>query len=58
MGQVIGPIETDDWYVLLMLRKSLNFMHDNNVTGRFKFAIHKETALYKEFKDKYLKEVA
>ena len=54
MGQVIGPIEMDDWYVLLMLKKSLAYMHDNNITGRFKFAIHKEQALYNEFKDKYL----
>ena len=54
MGQVIGPIDIDDWYVLLMLKKSLAYMHDNNITGRFKFAIHKEQALYNEFKDKYL----
>jgi hypothetical protein len=55
MGQVIGPIEAEDWYVLLMLRKSLQYMHENNITGKFKFAINKEKALYNEFKDKYLR---
>jgi len=54
MGQVIGPIEMDDWYVLLMLKKSIAYMKENNVTGRFKFAIHKEQALYNDFKNKYL----
>lgn len=55
MGQVIGPIEMDDWYVLLMLKKSVAYMKENNVTGKFKFAINKEEALYNEFKDKYLR---
>lgn len=53
MGEVIGPYDADDWYVMGELKKGIAFMRSYDYS-RFESAIKKETTIYKD----YLRRVA
>lgn len=47
MGNVIGPITWDDWYLLRQLRESVAYMRTRDPV-KFKNAISKENSIYKK----------
>ena len=53
MGDVIGPIPTDDLLLMLMLRGSIKMMKKND-PDKYRTAINKETSVLTYFYSKYL----
>lgn len=57
MGKVIGPFEFDSWYLMRELRSSIRYMLEHD-RSKYSNSIRKETEIYNEELDKYLKNVS
>jgi len=53
MGKLIGPIEDSDWSAMLLLKKSIAYMTNEDYSKYVK-AIRKERNILKIFFDKYI----
>lgn len=47
-----SPVDTGDWLTMLMLKKSVEYMKENNVDNKYKNAIKKEGNILKTFMSK------
>ena len=46
-SNVIGPIQPEDWLLLLMIKQSLKYMKNKDYS-KFRIAIDKETTIYQD----------
>lgn len=51
-SNVIGPIQPEDWLLLLMIKQSLKYMKNKDYS-KFRIAIDKETTIYQDILNKY-----
>lgn len=52
-NNVIGPIPLDDWYLMRMLRESINHMKETN-PSKYRLAIDSHSKTYKYTMKEYL----
>jgi hypothetical protein len=56
---VIGPFDFADWYTLVQLRSSIKYLKSKVADNdKHRPAIEKETAIYQEILEPYLKNAA
>jgi hypothetical protein len=56
-NNVIGPFSYEDWYLLRQLRESIKWMRTINPDD-YRLQINKESEIYTNILDEYLKEAA